>query len=102
MALDFAILSTDGSPAEMVSLGMHQHDELMNVAEKLKLPKLLRFQDYFEDVDMDTEELPELAEEIALIRKIKPEPSLAQFFDEFKILIELAIRKKKQLCAIPD
>lgn len=102
MALDFAVLSADGLNADIVSLEIHQHDELMRLAEKLKLPKLLRFGDYFEEIDVPLAELPSLSEELSVVRKAATKPEIAKFADHLTALIGLAVSRKQLLTAVPD
>lgn len=101
MALDFAILSDAGEPAESVSLEPDPHHEMMMLAKELKLQKLLSFSDYYADVDLCAAKLPALAQEVAKLEKVVPF-ELHQFTTEFKALIGLAIARGRPLCAIPD
>jgi len=102
MALDFAVLTEDGKSADFVSLEMEQHDELMNLAERLKLAKLLRFEDYFEDVDVRVAELAELSEELNILGKSSPPPEIAEFALDLRALIALAVSRGQPLSAVPD
>jgi hypothetical protein len=101
MALDFAILSETGEPAETVSLEPDPHYEIMMLAKELKLQKLLTFADYYADVDLSPSKLPALAQEISNLEQAVP-AELREFTAELKTLIALAIAKNKPLCAIPD
>jgi hypothetical protein len=102
MALDFAVLTEDGSSANIVSLGPDQHDELMNLATQLKLSSLLRFEDYFEEIDLTVAELPGLAEELNIVDKSKPTPEIAKFAHDLRGLLSLAARRNQPLIAVPD
>ncbi len=102
MALDFAVLTEDGASADIVSLEIHQHDELMNLAERLKLAKLLRFEDYFEEVDVRVVELAELSEELSILSKSAPPPEIAEFVHDLRALISLAVSRGQPLSAVPD
>jgi len=101
MALDFAILSESGEPAESVSLEPDPHHEMMMLAKELKLQKLLSFSDYYADVDLSAAKLPALAQEISKLERIVP-PELREFTAELKKLVGLAIAKGKPISAIPD
>ena len=102
MALDFAVLTEDGEDADIVSLEMEDHDELMNLATELKLAKLLRFKYYFEEVDLRVPELAELAEELGILSKSVPPPEIAEFARDLRTLISLAISRRQPLSAVPD
>jgi hypothetical protein len=102
MSLDFAILAVDGSPLEMVSLDMDQHDELIDFASELQLFRILRFHDYFEDVNTWPIELPGLQREIAAMRAVTKTDSMQRFLDDLHRLIELAIKRQQILYAVPD
>jgi hypothetical protein len=102
MALDFAVLTEDGKSADFVSLEMEQHDELMNLAERLKLSKLLCFEDYFEEVDLRVSELGELSEELSILSKSAPPQEIAKFAHDLRALIALAVNRRQPLSAVPD
>lgn len=102
MALDFAVLTEDGESADFVSLEMEQHDKLMDLAERLKLAKLLRFEDYCEEVDFRGAELAELSEELSIVSKSDPPPEIAKFAHDLRALISLAVSRGQSLSAVPD
>lgn len=102
MALDFAVLTTDGTSADIVSLEWHQHDMLMVIAQQLGLPQLLRFEDYFEELDLMPAELPALAEELGMLQKCMPSADIADFADGLKTLIALAVSRNQPISAVPD
>lgn len=102
MALDVAVLTEDGEYADIVSLEMEEHDELMKLATELKLAKLLRFKDYFEDVDLRVPELAELADELSTLSESAPPPEIAEFSRNLRALISLAVSRKQPLSAVPD
>jgi hypothetical protein len=102
MALDFEVLTEDGSSVDIVSLEMIQHDELMNLASRLNLPKLLRFEDYCEEVELSLSELPQLSEELAIIRKAARSGKIADFARDLGALTALAASRKQPMTAIPD
>ena len=101
MALDFTVLSDRGAPTETVSIQADEHYDIMELAQELKLSKLLSFADYYRDVDLYPAELPELAKEISKLEKITS-PALTELITRLQGLIRLAITKDKPLCAIPD
>jgi hypothetical protein len=102
MPLDFAILSEDGTPAESVALPMDLHDELITQARELKLRQILRFRNYFEDVETRSAELPALKKEVDSLRLSANQGSTTHFLLDFNRLIELAIIKRQTLYAIAD
>jgi hypothetical protein len=102
MALDFAVLKEDETSADFVSLKINEHDELMNLATRLKLPKLLRFEDYFEEAELNVAELPQLAEELAVISKSAPSIEIAEFSRNLGALVALAASRRQPISVIPD
>ena len=102
MALDFAVLKEDETSADFVSLKINEHDELMNLAARLRLPKLLRFENYFEEAELKVAELPQLSEELAVIRKSTPSVKIAEFARNLDALVLLAASRQQPISAIPD
>jgi len=102
MSLDFAILAEDDTPAEIVPLSMELHDKLIDHARELKLYRILRFHDYFEDVDTTPIELPGLQKEVAAMQDRCVATDMQRFLHELHALIELAIHRQLTLYAIPD
>jgi hypothetical protein len=102
MSLDFTILPEDGSPAQIVALSMTQHDELIANARELRLFRILRFHDYFEDVDTSPLELPGLQKEIASMQHIATTKETLAFLCDLYRLIELAICQRCTIYAIAD
>lgn len=102
MSLDFAILSANERLREMVSLEMDQHDELMSYASEFQLFRLLRFHDYFEEIETWPVELPGLQQEVAAMRTTNKTAMLQSFLHDFYDLITLAIKRQKIIYAVPD
>ncbi len=102
MALDFAVLATDGASADIVPLEWHQHGMLMTLAEQFNLSQLLRCEDYFEDIAFMPTALPALSEELGILRKAAPPADIAKFLCELDALISLAVRRKQLLTVVPD
>lgn len=102
MPLDFAILAEDGTPAESVQLSMDLHTELIKQARELKLGQMLRFRDYFEDVDITPAELPSLQREIDSLQRGSLTGNTTSFLRDFNSLIKLAMRNRQTLYAIAD
>jgi hypothetical protein len=102
MALDFTVFSDDETDADVVSLEWDQHDVLMTLAEQLKLHQLMRFEDYFEEVDVAPPELPALSEDLNIVRKSAAPAAIVAFARELDALVALAVRRHQPLTAIPD
>jgi hypothetical protein len=102
MALDFAVLSEDEASADIVSLEWDQHDVLIDFAEHHKLTQLLRFEDYFEEVDLTPAQLPELAKELSLVKKTATSPDIIEFASKLEALITIAMKRQQKLSAVPD
>lgn len=102
MALDFAVLTEDETSADIVSLEWDQHEALIDVAGKLKLAQLLRFEDYFEEVSLAPTQLPKLSEELEMVEKYLVLPDIVRFVRDLSLLIGVAIRRNQKLTAVPD
>lgn len=102
MALDFAVLTEDETSADIVPLEWDQHEALIDLAERFKLTQLLRFEDYFEEVDLTPAQLPELSEELDVVKKYTVLPDIAKFVHDLKLLIAVAMKRNKKLSAVPD
>ena len=102
MPLDFALLARDGSPIRIVPLSMQQHDELIAHARELKLYRILRFHDYFEDIDTSPIELPGLSQEVATLARSAMAKEIQGFLQDLQRLIKLALTKGQPLYAIAD
>ena len=102
MALDFAVLSEDENSADIVSLEWVQHEVLIDLAEQNKLVQLLRFEDYFEEVDLVPAQLPKLAEELHILKKAAATPDIVDFAHKLEALIVIAIKRQHKLSAVPD
>ncbi|SHN30118.1 hypothetical protein SAMN05192549_10735 [Duganella sacchari] len=101
MPLDFALLAQDGTPVEVVPISMAEHEELIAYARELKLFRILRFHDYFEDVDTTTIELPGLQKEITTMAHRYP-TAKPSFLNDLQRLVALAITRHQTLYAIAD
>jgi hypothetical protein len=62
--LDFRIVEKIVYSDDSVSFGTGDHDDIILIAEKLKLPLLLRAAEYYENITYSTSELGELIKEI--------------------------------------
>ncbi|WP_373991293.1 hypothetical protein [Duganella sp. BuS-21] len=102
MPLDFAILSNDGTPNQTVPLSMELHDELMSNARELKLYRILKFHDYFEDVDTSPIELAGLQQEILSLQRTASTRQALRFLLELYRLTELAVGQGQTIYAIAD
>ncbi len=102
MALDFAVLTEDETSADIVSLGMIEHDVLMTLAEQLGLTQLLRIEDYCEEIDFSFSELPKLAEDLSIVKNSATSRELKEFAKQLDALITIALKRKRQLTAVPD
>ncbi|MYM37666.1 hypothetical protein GTP38_25405 [Duganella sp. FT94W] len=102
MALDFAVLSEDEKSADIVALEWEQHDILIGIAEQNKLTQVMRFADYFEEVNVTPAQLPKLVEELGIIKKMATSPDIVTFAGELEALSILAIKRQQRISAVPD
>ena len=70
MSLDFAVLADDGRPRRSIPIGVPEHARLIAVANPSNLRFLGRFQDYYKDVTVPSDELPMLVEDILEARRV--------------------------------
>ena len=87
MSLDFAILDTDGSPKEQVSIGVDDHSRLMTHAAVGSEGLLLRVYDYYSDDEFSVDELEALIKDAFRLRARLSDGRLVTFLDA---LIKLA------------
>jgi len=102
MSLDFAVLSENGTPEETISLSVSLHHELINAANELSLDQILRFEDYYEDVEFVPADLPVLAMQVAVLREKIGPSDLRALLEDLEFLINKAASHEKTLHAIAD
>lgn len=99
MSLDFTILKDDGSPGEVASLTVEQHETLINRARPLTVyPLLSRVGDYYEDAEFKPEEIPALRQEFQTINPSGMEECLPRLIR----LCSAAISARKGITVIAD
>lgn len=102
MALDFSLLDADGQPQQDLALPLALHHTLMEAAQELRLSQILRFHQYYQDVEIGSVELEALAPDIAvLLAQCKEAPAQA-FLTRLQRMVEQARRTHLRLCAIAD
>ncbi|VTU24084.1 hypothetical protein H6CHR_02121 [Variovorax sp. PBL-H6] len=102
MSLDFAILGQSGAPEKTLSLGVDLHYELITAAAARALGRFQDFEDYYEDAEIAADDLPELAEQVQLLRAEVTSIDLQRFLDGLSELVADAIADHKALHAIAD
>ena len=102
MSLDFAVLSENGTPEQTISLSVNLHHELITAANELSLDQILRFEDYYEDVEFAPADLQVLATQVAVLREKIGQSDLRAFLEDFGFLISKAASHDKALHAIAD
>jgi hypothetical protein len=102
MSLDFAILGPDGAPEKSVSLGIDVHHELIAAAAIAKLARFECFADYYEDAEVGVDDLPDLVEQIRMLRLHAGSTELHRFLDDLGNLAANAVAQRKVLYAIAD
>ena len=68
MAYDVAILDSNGTLLAQVSLAYDDHEHLVAAAREYDLPVLQRMADYYEDVEISSEEISSLLHELEMLR----------------------------------
>jgi hypothetical protein len=103
MSLDITILNSDGSPDEQVSVGVDDHYQLMQQAEKQSLLLLMRMRDYYQDADYNSDEVLLLSNELKiLIEQHKSKSSFVPVATQLLNLAQIAIDRSKGIVAIAD
>jgi hypothetical protein len=102
MSLDFVILGQNGAPEKTVPLGADLHWELMNTASALGLARFQDFADYYEDVEIAVDDLPDLGGQIQTLRAKTGSPDLQRFLEALSNLIAYATKTGKSLHVIAD
>lgn len=69
MSLDFVVLGEDGKPEKTVSIGVDLHHELIATAIYHGFGRFHEFEDYYEDAEIDVEELQDIAEQVNSLRR---------------------------------
>jgi hypothetical protein len=102
MSLDFMVLGKDGSPEKTVSIGVDLHHEFVTTAASRGLASFVVFKDYYEDVEVAVQHLPDLFEQILTLRSQTGSSALKSFLDDLRDLTAYAIDQQAPLCAIAD
>lgn len=102
MSLDIALLGADGAPSKSIALDPDLHFELMSLSSKHHLHLMLRLKEYYEDVEVTPELLPELAIEVDVLSEFVDRDSQKKFLTQFRELISRAIQEQVSLHSIAD
>ncbi|MDO8312393.1 MAG: hypothetical protein Q7T25_10675 [Sideroxyarcus sp.] len=102
MSLDLAVLAESGKPEHTVSLSVNLHFELICAAKKFLLNQLLRLDDYYEDIEILSDDLPELLSQVNALRKEAGSDDLYKFLDEIIGLINIAKSSHRSIHSIAD
>ena len=102
MSLDFVVLGQNGAPEMTVSLGVNLHHEMTAAALALGLTSFHNFSDYYQDVDMDSGEIPLLASHAQELFAKTSSIELQCFLGDLSALIAYAMDTGKALHAIAD
>lgn len=101
MSLDIAILGPDGGPAREVRVGVDEHARLMMLAEGL--PLVSRLEDYYEDAEYASSEIPSLLTELLELRALSDgSPGLRKLLDELVELMQEVAARSAPISAIAD
>lgn len=103
MSLDLLTLGNNGKPEQEVKLSMETHERLITLVQNKKLPIFSRLRDYYEDSEIEWEELPAFLIEVnELIGIDENEEGLDQLLIEIRELAEDAKNKRKSILALAD
>ncbi len=102
MSLDFAVLTEDGSPANSIALPPALHQELMATAAEYGLDQLLRFEEYYDDVEVAPTDLQALRHDISTLQHHLQPGELRAFLATLNGLIIDAAARNTALHAISD
>jgi len=103
MPLDVAILDEDERPVVTRSIGVREHEALMNCARAVGAKYLARMHDYYADAEIAVDELPAFQAELKSLLK---GPGAAQeMIDLIEVLVSLSVRamsERRKIVAIAD
>jgi len=103
MSLEIAVLGTDGSPNQQVSIGVDDHSRLMQLVSRDAGSLLARLNDYYSDAEFENSELDRLVEEATALRTNCDEDGrLVAFLDALVQLAYAAKSEQKPLIVIAD
>jgi len=103
MSLDIVILGPDSRPAEQISLGVDDHNRLMQFASERSANLLLRLKDYYSDSEFRSEELSTLIAEAESLRsQCKNDQAVGSFLSALVELARLAQAQEQPLLALAD
>jgi hypothetical protein len=102
MSLDFAMLAEDGRPANSIALPPSLHHELIATATEFGLTQLLRFDEYYDDVEVAPADLRALRLDVSTLQQRLPPGALRTFLTSLSDLIASAAANHAALHAISD
>ncbi len=103
MALDLAVLGSDGRPEFEIPIGHSMHTRLVDLANIYSLPRLHQIWDYYEDVTYDVDEVEAFVRELQGLRAIvSHDQELVDTLDLLIQLGEIAIERGLPLLALAD
>lgn len=102
MSLDFAVLEDDGAPAAYLPLSIQLHHELMAGACELNLVQLLRFKEYYQDLEVAPDELAAVSRDVDTLLAATDNAAPLAFLNQLNRLISMAAADRKSLQAIAD
>jgi hypothetical protein len=103
LPLEIAIFDEKGRPTIRRVVGMNDHDGLMKFAERRSAKYLTRMNEYYGEVEIETEDLPGFRDELQSLL-VDPELSstLRDLVDALHSMVTRAISEGRKMGTIPD
>lgn len=104
MSYDISIMGPDGRPLKEVNIGVGEHHEIFNYAERYALTNMLHFSDYYIDGELPFNKAQDIMIEIeTLVRMnlINSEQALKKV-NEIYALLEVAKENECNVYGISD
>src|SRR5262249_32185290 len=102
MSLDFAILDNDDRVVKYVPITVDQHRILMQIASNYHLAVLLMFSDYYQDVEIKSDDMETLESEISVLMECLAEGELRQLARRLQGIIREATRDGYHFANLAD
>ena len=103
MGLDFTILNDKEEPIKYFDIGLQDHVDLMEIAETLDTPLVLRMKEYHEHVIYQADEIDQLKNELSkILNTKKPNKSLIVVIEGLIKICDEAISLKTDIHVLVD
>lgn len=103
MALEIAIFDEQGRPTICRQVGMNDHETLIKLAARSKAKYLTRMDQYYDEVELELDELPAFRDELrSLLEGPELSSQLRDLVDALHSMAIRAISEGRKMGTIPD